>query len=102
MTDHGGYRLAAPVRVLAIVLALAISAVPARAQDKPRYGGELIFAVPSEMPSYDGHREGTFGMVHPLAPHYSTLLRVDPNDRTGTRVVSDLADSWGISADGRA
>ena len=101
MTDHGGYRLAAPVRVLAIVLALAISAVPARAQDKPRYGGELIFAVPSEMPSYDGHREGTFGMVHPLAPHYSTLLRVDPNDRTGTRVVSDLAESWVISQDGR-
>ena len=30
--------------------------------------------VPSEPPSYDGHREGTFGTVHPLAPHYNTLL----------------------------
>ena len=74
------------------VLLLALLAAPAGAQDKPRYGGELIFAVPSEMPSYDGHREGTFGMVHPLAPHYNTLLRTDPNDRTGTKVVSDLAD----------
>ena len=41
--------------------------------------------MPSEPPSYDGHREGTFGMVHPLAPHYNTLLRIDPFDRTGTR-----------------
>src|SRR5438874_3919716 len=70
------------------------------AQDKPRLGGELIFLVPSEPPSYDGHREGTFGVVHPLAPHYNTLLRIDPTDRTGTRVVPDLAESWTISPDG--
>src|SRR5262245_37581348 len=72
------------------LLALAVAAAPAAAQDKPRYGGELIFAVPSEMPSYDGHREGTFGMVHPLAPHYNTLLRTDPNDRSGTKIVADV------------
>src|SRR6266403_2927040 len=101
MTDRGGCRLDGPVRMLAIVLALAVSAVSARAQDKPRYGGELIFAVPSEMPSYDGHREGTFGMVHPLAPHYNTLLKTDPNDRSGTKIVTDLAESWTISSDGR-
>src|SRR3989449_708684 len=73
---------------------------PAPAQDKPRYGGELIFLVPSEPPSYDGHKEGTFGVVHPIAPHYNTLLRIDPFDRTGTRVVPDLAESWTISPDG--
>ena len=101
MTDRVGHRLDGAVRMLAIVLALALSAAPAAAQDKPRYGGELIFAVPSEMPSYDGHREGTFGMVHPLAPHYNTLLRVDPNDRTGTKIVGDLAESWVVSSDGR-
>ena len=72
----------------------------ARAQDAPRYGGELVIMVPSEPPSYDGHREGTFGTVHPLAPHYNTLLRIDPTDRTGTRPVPDLADSWTISPDG--
>jgi len=72
----------------------------ARAQDAPRYGGELVIMVPSEPPSYDGHREGTFGTVHPLAPHYNTLLRIDPTDRTGTRPVPDLADSWTISSDG--
>src|SRR5207248_6649593 len=63
------------------VLALLSPALPssALAQDKPRSGGELIFLVPSEPPSYDGHKEGTFGVVHPLAPHYNTLLRVDPS-----------------------
>ena len=72
----------------------------ARAQDAPRYGGELVIMVPSEPPSYDGHREGTFGTVHPLAPHYNTLLRIDPTDRTGTRPIPDLAESWTISPDG--
>src|SRR6266536_2149587 len=72
----------------------------ARAQERPRYGGELIFLVPSEPPSYDGHREGTFGTVHPLAPLYNTLLRIDPTDRTGTRPIGDLAESWTISPDG--
>src|SRR4030095_2137734 len=70
------------------------------AQEKPRTGGELVFVVPSEPPTYDGHAEGTFGLVHPLAPHYNGLLRIDPFDRTGTKVVADLAESWTISRDG--
>src|SRR2546425_8831442 len=86
-----------------IVLALSstlLACGDAGAQEKPRHGGELIFLVPSEPPSYDGHREGTFGTVHPLAPLYNTLLRIDPVDRTGTRPSSDLAESWTISPDG--
>ena len=39
-------------------------------------------------------------MVHPLAPHYNTLLRIDPFDKTGTRPVPDLAESSTISPDG--
>ena len=87
------------VRIFLVLLGMLVAAT-AQAQDKPRYGGELIFLVPSELPSYDGHREGTFGVVHPLAPHYNTLLRIDPFDKTGTRPVPDLAESWTISADG--
>ena len=83
-----------------LVLMCVLAAATAQAQDKPRPGGELVFLVPSEPPSYDGHREGTFGVVHPLAPHYNTLLRIDPTDRTGTRVVPDLAESWTTSPDG--
>ncbi len=76
----------------ALIIVLVFGA-PAVAQDKPRYGGELIFVVPVEPPSYDGHRENTFGLVHPAAPHYNTLLRVDPTDRSGTKIVTDLAES---------
>jgi peptide/nickel transport system substrate-binding protein len=83
-----------------VLLALAL-AVPVTAQDKPRHGGELLFAVPSEPPSYDAHREETFGVIHPLAPHYNTLMRVDPNDKSGTKVIGDLAESWSVGRDGR-
>src|SRR5499425_1245073 len=74
---------------------------PAHAQDKPRYGGELVFVGAAEPPSFDGHREETFGMLHPVGPHYNTLLRVDPTDKTGTKVIGDLAESWTVSADKR-
>jgi peptide/nickel transport system substrate-binding protein len=98
MTDVGLRRLRS---IAFTLLAGVVLATPAGAQETPRRGGELIFAVPSEMPSYDGHREGTFGMVHPLAPHYNTLLRTEPTDRTGTKFVGDLAESWTTSSDGR-
>jgi peptide/nickel transport system substrate-binding protein len=90
----------AMLRVLLTATLVMLGPVTARAQDAPRNGGELVMMVPAEPPSYDGHREGTFGTVHPLAPHYNTLLRIDPTDRTGTRPVGDLADSWTISPDG--
>src|SRR5436309_8269521 len=88
---------------LALVIAIvaAAAAAPAGAQEKPRYGGQLAFAVPSELPSYDAHREETFGVIHPMAPHYNTLLRADPTEKTASRIVGDLAESWTISKDGR-
>jgi peptide/nickel transport system substrate-binding protein len=64
-------------------------------------GGELVFPVPSEPPSYDGHREETFGLIHPIAPFYNTLLRVDPNDPGGVKPYPSLAESWTESADGK-
>ncbi|HET8576210.1 MAG TPA: ABC transporter substrate-binding protein [Methylomirabilota bacterium] len=94
---------ARPLVWLVAALGLMFLAVtpPAAAQEKPRQGGELVFVVPSEPPSYDAHREETFGVIHPMAPHYSTLLRVDPFDKTGTKPVGDLAESWTIAKDGR-
>ena len=74
---------------------------PAAAPAHPRAGGELTFVVPGEPPSYDAHREETFALMHPAAPHYNTLLRIDPLDATGTRVVGDLATSWTVSSDRR-
>src|SRR3990170_3961979 len=85
--------------LVSVVLAPALTPA-ALAQEKPRYGGELVFPVPSEPPSYDGHREETFGLIHPFAPFYNTLLRVNPTDRTGTKPAPSLAESWTISKDG--
>jgi hypothetical protein len=67
-------RVAAPVVAL---LALAVLAPVVRAQETPRYGGELVFVVPAESPSFDAHREESFALLHPAAPHYNTLLRVE-------------------------
>jgi peptide/nickel transport system substrate-binding protein len=82
-----------------LIVALLMPGMPVGAQ-QPKYGGELVFPVPSEPPSYDGHREETFGVIHPIAPHYNTLLRVDPTDPSGTKPVGDLAESWTVSKDG--
>ncbi len=79
------------------LVVLVMSSSSALAQEQPRRGGELRFAVASEPPSYDGHREETFGLIHPLAPFYNLLLRVDPDDYT--KIVGDLAESWTISDD---
>jgi len=86
--------------LLALVLSGAVAVPSGVAQEKPRYGGELVFPVPSEPPSYDAHREQTFGVIHPVAPHYNGLLRFDPTDPTGTKPAPDLGESWTISKDG--
>jgi peptide/nickel transport system substrate-binding protein len=92
-------KLTRPLLAVLTIAALTMAIGPAAAQ-QPKYGGELIFPVPSEPPSYDGHREETFGVIHPVAPHYNTLLRVDPTDPTGTKPVGDLAESWTVSKEG--
>src|SRR5215470_17520572 len=81
--------------------AAATDTSSAAAPSQARAGGGLIFVVPGEPPSYDAHREETFALIHPAAPHYNTLLRIDPTDPTGTRVVGDLATSWTVSSDKR-
>src|SRR3989454_12615527 len=86
------------VAALGLVAGLAL---PAAGEERARPGGELVFVVPAEPPSYDAHREETFALIHPAAPHYNTLLRIDPLDPTGTRVVGDLAMSWTVSPDKR-
>jgi peptide/nickel transport system substrate-binding protein len=86
-------------RLLALALVSLVS-LPLYAQT-PRNGGELVFPVPSEPPSYDGHREETFGLIHPIAPFYNTLLRVDPDDKSGTKPAASIAESWSASSDGK-
>jgi len=50
------------------------------AEAAPKRGGILNYVVGSKIPSYDGHKETTFGMIHPIRPFYSTLIRVNPDN----------------------
>jgi peptide/nickel transport system substrate-binding protein len=72
------------------ILCTAPVTIPAHAQTK---GGELRFVVASKVPSYDGHTETTFGMIHPIRPFYSLLIRVNPdNPGDPTDIVCDLCE----------
>jgi peptide/nickel transport system substrate-binding protein len=86
-------RFVARLVIVVIGLAPAGFVGSVAAQETPRSGGELVFVVPAEPPSFDAHREESFALIHPAAPHYSTLLRVDSDDPSGTKIVGDLAES---------
>ena len=84
---------------LALVLQGAFAFAPSDvAAQTPKSGGTLSFAIVASPPSYDCHAETTFAVVHPVAPHYSLLLKIDaakyPN------VAGDLAESWAATSDG--
>ena len=72
------------VSILALALgtagALAFCLTGAAADAAPKRGGILKYIIPSNPPSADGHRETTFGTIHPFAQFYSTLIRVNPDN----------------------
>src|SRR5580698_5365197 len=76
--------------ILSLVFAQEIGTV--LADEAPKRGGTLTYIIPAEAPpSLDGHREGTFATVHLVAPFYSLLMRVDPqNPSDTTRFDCDL------------
>jgi len=65
----------------------------------PKPGGTLVFAVDAEPPNYDCPANFSFVFIHPIIPHYSTLLKFDTANYP--QIVSDLAESWNVSADRR-
>jgi len=77
--------------------AVAFAAGAAEAQ-APKRGGTLNFSVVAEPPNYDCHGSTTFALIHPIAPHYSLLVKFDGKDYP--KVVPDLAESWTVSPDG--
>lgn len=79
---------------MAAIAALAAAPFAANAQKR---GGELRFAVSAEPPNYDCHANSSFAFIHPVRPHYNTLLKFDPANYP--KVVGDLAESWTISKD---
>lgn len=69
----------------------------AAADGVPKRGGMLNFAVDAEPPNYDCHANVSFATLHPIAPHYSTLLKFDTANYP--RVTGDLAQTWTVSPD---
>jgi peptide/nickel transport system substrate-binding protein len=62
------------------------------ADDEPKRGGTLIYMIPADAPpSFDAHRESTYATIHAVAPFYSVLIRVNPeNPQSTTDLVCDL------------
>jgi peptide/nickel transport system substrate-binding protein len=85
-----------------LVLVCLAAAQPVGAADTPKRGGILTFLIPADAPpSFDGHRENSFATVHSMAPFYSVLIRVNPeNPSSTTDFVCDLCTAMPLPTDG--
>ena len=86
--------------MVACSLLLALSAA-APAADAPKRGGILTYMIPADGgPSLDGHKETTYAVLHAVAPFYSTLIRVNPdNPSSTTDFVCDLCTAMPAPTD---
>jgi peptide/nickel transport system substrate-binding protein len=88
--------------ILAAGLGSAVLATPVTTGEEPKYGGTLTYMIPADAPpSFDGHRESTYATVHSVAPFYSVLIRVNPeNPSATTELVCDLCTEIPQPTDG--
>src|ERR1051325_6958120 len=76
-------------------------AMPASADEAPKRGGTLTYMIAADAPpSFDGHREQTFAMIHPVAPFYSVLVRANPDNPASNVIVCDLCTEMPKPTDG--
>jgi peptide/nickel transport system substrate-binding protein len=88
---------------LSVALAVGIGASTApKAAETPKHGGTLTYMIPAESPpTLDGHREATYALIHSVAPFYSVLMRVNPeNPADTTHFVCDLCTAMPAVTDG--
>ena len=79
----------------------ATTGAAAAAEDAPKRGGTLTYMIAADAPpSFDGHREQTFAMIHPVAPFYSVLVRIDPENPASNDFVCDLCTEMPQPTDG--
>ena len=83
-----------------VLIGTLVSAVPAAAQapETPRRGGVLLAAIAADAPSLDPHQEQTFATMQLVAPLYSTLIQIDPQNYP--KIIGDAASEWKIAPDG--
>src|SRR5690349_14015603 len=89
------------VGTLGMALAASIATAQAGAPT-PKRGGTLTYLIPADAPpSFDGHRETTFATAQAVAPYYSVLIRVPPdNPASTTDFVCDLCTEMPTPTDG--
>src|SRR5215212_1819707 len=83
--------------LLAALAVLTAAGNSGASEPTPKSGGTLEFAVTVEPDNYDCHANTSFAFLHPIAPHYSTLLKFGAADYP--EIVGDLAESWSVSPD---
>ena len=86
----------------ACVAGALVLAVPALADEAPKHGGKLTYLIPADAPpSLDAHKEQTFATIQAVAPYYSVLIRVNPdNPASTTDFVCDLCTEMPKPTDG--
>src|SRR5216684_3824672 len=99
MTNWSAW-LAAGVGI--VLASAAVAASPTEEEAPAKRGGTLTYMIPADAPpSFDGHREGTFATLHSVAPFYSVLVRVNPdNPSSTTDFVCDLCAAMPQPTDG--
>src|SRR6201987_3588257 len=72
--------------------AILVATPPGGAAETPKRGGTLTYLIAADAPpSFDGHREQTYATIHPVAPFYSVLIRINPdNPASSDDFVCDL------------
>src|SRR5262250_417566 len=83
----------------AFLAAIMLISRPALAEVAPKHVGILEFASTVEPGNYDCHGNTSFAFLHPVAPHYSTLLKFDTANYP--QLIGDLAESWTVAPDRR-
>ena len=91
--------LSAGATALGLLAATLTGVAPAAAQT-PIRGGTLDYAVVGQPQTQDCHASNSFTSLHYVAPHYSLLVKFDPD--TFPEVKGDIAESWMASTDGLA
>src|SRR5689334_15263411 len=98
-SDIRGHRRAHcwPAVLVAFAMLLFAASGLGANEPAPEPGGTLEFAITVEPDNYDCHANTSFAFLHPIAPHYSTLLKFAAADYP--EIVGDLAESWSVSPD---
>src|SRR5579872_6980270 len=96
-SNPGGFLLTRFFRAVGIFASLMLLGLATAHSQAIKKGGVLEFAVTVEPTSYDCHSNTSFAFLHPIAPHYSTLLKFDAANYP--QIVGDVARSWTVSPD---